>query len=78
MDARTVPRRTRLGAALLLALVLATSAQAITDDTPVTEDGVARLLRYLRCAVGIAFAYDIVTTGAATTDCLHLYMTEAR
>ena len=77
MHAPTIPRRTTLAVSLLLALVLVTSAHAVTDDEPETADGVRKLLRYLRCAFEIALAYDVVTTGAAVTDCTHLYLTEA-
>ncbi len=77
MHARTIPRRTALAASLLLALVLVTSAHAVTDDEPDTADGVRKLLRYLRCAFEIALAYDWVTAGAAATDCTNLYLTEA-
>jgi|GEM_PF-5079459 len=77
MHARTIPRRTGLRTALLLALVLATSAHAIDTDPPETADGVRKMLRYLRCAIGVMLAYDVVSAGAAATDCTYLYMTEA-
>lgn len=78
MHAHTIPRRTALAASLLIALVLVTSAHAVTDDEPDTGAGVRKLLRYLRCAVEIALAYDVVSAGAATTDCTNLYLTEAQ
>ncbi len=80
MAARSAPRSTRfvpLGAALLLALALATSAHAITDDVPDTADGVRKLIRYLRCTVEIILANDMVGAGAAATDCMALYLAEA-
>jgi len=77
MHPRTIPRRTALAASILLALVLVTSAHAITDDEPETAAGVRKLLRYLACAFEIALAYDVVTGGAAIADCSHLYLSEA-
>lgn len=77
MHARTIPHRTTIAASLLLALLLVTSAHAITDDKPQTADGVRKLLRYLACAFEIALAYDVVTGGAAIADCSHLYLSEA-
>lgn len=80
MAARVVPRSNRfmpLGAALLLALALATSAHGSAEDDPDTSDGVRKLIRYLRCTVEIIIARDVVTVGAATTDCLALYLSEA-
>ncbi|MEO5988842.1 MAG: hypothetical protein ABIU54_01545 [Candidatus Eisenbacteria bacterium] len=80
MAARLVPRSTRsvrFGTALLLAFALATSAHAVTDDTPDTSDGVHKLMRFLRCAVEVMLANDPVSAGAATTDCVALYLSEA-
>lgn len=80
MNARIESRSTRSTqwwTALLLALALAGAAHATTDETPDTGDGVRKLLRYLRCAVEIIVANDLVSTGAATTDCLALYLSEA-